>query len=73
MAEEMSFAEEQHLLHWECSIPVCSHSGLKATKPEVFSKIKHILHFPQYLSYLINRKDLFRTHLNRMPYCIMGF
>jgi sugar (pentulose or hexulose) kinase len=29
---------------------------LKATKPEIFSKIKHILHFPQYLSYLITGK-----------------
>jgi sugar (pentulose or hexulose) kinase len=29
---------------------------LKATKPAVFVKIKHILHFPQYLSYLITRK-----------------
>jgi sugar (pentulose or hexulose) kinase len=26
---------------------------LKATKPEVFARVKHILHFPQYLSYLI--------------------
>ena len=25
---------------------------LKKTKPEVFSKVRHILHFPQYLSYL---------------------
>jgi sugar (pentulose or hexulose) kinase len=29
---------------------------LKATKPEIFAKIKHILHFPQYLSYLITRR-----------------
>jgi sugar (pentulose or hexulose) kinase len=26
---------------------------LKKTRPEVFSKVKHILHFPQYLSYLL--------------------
>jgi sugar (pentulose or hexulose) kinase len=29
---------------------------LKTTKPEVFAKIKHILHFPQYLSYIISGK-----------------
>ncbi len=29
---------------------------LKAKKPEVFSKIKHILHFPQYISYLVTNK-----------------
>ena len=29
---------------------------LKATKPEVFARIKYILHFPQYLSYLITGK-----------------
>ena len=29
---------------------------LKTIKPEVFAKIKHILHLPQYLSYLITRK-----------------
>ena len=29
---------------------------LKSAKPEVFSKIKHILHFPQYLSYTITGK-----------------
>lgn len=29
---------------------------LKATKPEVFAKIKYILHFPQYLSYIITGK-----------------
>jgi sugar (pentulose or hexulose) kinase len=29
---------------------------LKATKPEVFTRIKYILHFPQYLSYLITGK-----------------
>jgi sugar (pentulose or hexulose) kinase len=29
---------------------------LKATKPEVFARIKHILHFPQYLSYIITGK-----------------
>jgi len=29
---------------------------LKATKPEVFEKVKHILHFPQYLSYIITGK-----------------
>jgi sugar (pentulose or hexulose) kinase len=26
---------------------------LKAVKPEIFSKIRHILHFPQYLSYIL--------------------
>jgi sugar (pentulose or hexulose) kinase len=26
---------------------------LKYTKPEVFSRVRHILHFPQYLSYLL--------------------
>ena len=31
-------------------------SGLKSAKPEVFARIKHILHFPQYLSYLITGK-----------------
>ena len=31
---------------------------LKANKPEVFSKIKHILHFPQYLSYIITGKSI---------------
>ena len=29
---------------------------LKNTKPEIFSRIRHILHFPQYLSYLITGK-----------------
>ncbi|MEI8226523.1 MAG: FGGY family carbohydrate kinase, partial [Bacteroidota bacterium] len=29
---------------------------LKAVKPDVFSKIKHILHFPQYLSYTLTGK-----------------
>jgi sugar (pentulose or hexulose) kinase len=29
---------------------------LKATKPEVYAKIKYILHFPQYLSYIITGK-----------------
>ena len=29
---------------------------LKSAKPEVFSKIKYILHFPQYLSYIITGK-----------------
>jgi sugar (pentulose or hexulose) kinase len=29
---------------------------LKSAEPEVFRKIKHILHFPQYLSYLITGK-----------------
>ncbi len=29
---------------------------LKYTKPELFSKVRHILHFPQYLSYLLTGK-----------------
>jgi len=29
---------------------------LRSAKPEVFAKIKHILHFPQYLSYIITGK-----------------
>jgi sugar (pentulose or hexulose) kinase len=29
---------------------------LKYTKPEVFAKVRHILHFPQYLSYLLTGK-----------------
>jgi len=29
---------------------------LKATKPDIFAKIKYILHFPQYLSYIITGK-----------------
>jgi sugar (pentulose or hexulose) kinase len=29
---------------------------LKAEKPEIFSKIRHILHFPQYLSYTLTGK-----------------
>jgi sugar (pentulose or hexulose) kinase len=29
---------------------------LKSQKPEVFAKVKHILHFPQYLSYLLTGK-----------------
>lgn len=29
---------------------------LKAVKPDVFAKIKHILHFPQYLSYTLTGK-----------------
>jgi sugar (pentulose or hexulose) kinase len=29
---------------------------LKTTKPEIFSKTKHILHFPQYLSYLLTER-----------------
>ena len=29
---------------------------LKAVKPDVYEKIKHILHFPQYISYLITGK-----------------
>jgi len=29
---------------------------LKSEKPEVYAKVKHILHFPQYLSYIITGK-----------------
>lgn len=29
---------------------------LKKNKPEIFSKVKHILHFPQYLSFIITGK-----------------
>ena len=29
---------------------------LKQTRPELYSKVKHILHFPQYLAYLIHGK-----------------
>jgi sugar (pentulose or hexulose) kinase len=29
---------------------------LKAEKPEIFDKIRHILHFPQYLSYILTGK-----------------
>jgi sugar (pentulose or hexulose) kinase len=29
---------------------------LKMTKPDIFAKVKHILHFPQYLSYIITGK-----------------
>lgn len=29
---------------------------LKVTKPEVFARVRHILHFPQYLSYLLTNK-----------------
>ena len=29
---------------------------LKSVKPDVFSKVRHILHFPQYVSYLITGK-----------------
>jgi hypothetical protein len=29
---------------------------LKQTRPELFSKVKHILHFPQYLAFLIHGK-----------------
>ena len=29
---------------------------LKVSKPDVFTKVKHILHFPQYLSYIITGK-----------------
>jgi sugar (pentulose or hexulose) kinase len=29
---------------------------LKTTKPEVYARVRHILHFPQYLSYLITGK-----------------
>jgi sugar (pentulose or hexulose) kinase len=29
---------------------------LKTSKPEIFAQIKHILHFPQYLSYIITGK-----------------
>jgi sugar (pentulose or hexulose) kinase len=29
---------------------------LKATKPEVFARVKNILHFPQYLSYILTGK-----------------
>ncbi len=34
---------------------------LKYEKPEMFSRIRHILHFPQYLSYLLTRK-LYSEH-----------
>jgi sugar (pentulose or hexulose) kinase len=34
---------------------------LKAEKPEVYSKIRHILHFPQYLSYTLTGK-IFSEH-----------
>ena len=34
---------------------------LKNTKPEIFSKVAHILHFPQYLSYLLTGK-MFSEH-----------
>jgi len=29
---------------------------LKANKPEIFAKVKHILHFPQYLSFILTGK-----------------
>jgi len=29
---------------------------LKTEKPEIFSRVKHILHFPQYLSYILTGK-----------------
>jgi len=29
---------------------------LKSTKPEIYSKVRHILHFPQYLSYILTGK-----------------
>ncbi|MCX6302919.1 MAG: FGGY family carbohydrate kinase [Bacteroidia bacterium] len=29
---------------------------LKCTKPEIFSRVQHVLHFPQYLSYLLTGK-----------------
>lgn len=31
---------------------------LKKTKPEVFSRVKHILHFPQYFSFLFTKQAL---------------
>jgi len=34
---------------------------LRTEKPEIFSKVKHILHFPQYMSYLITGK-LYTEH-----------
>jgi sugar (pentulose or hexulose) kinase len=34
---------------------------LKTVKPEVYSKVKHVLHFPQYLSFLITGK-IFSEH-----------
>ena len=29
---------------------------LKTEKPEIFAKVRHILHFPQYLSYILTGK-----------------
>ncbi|MCK4920444.1 MAG: hypothetical protein KAS71_05320 [Bacteroidales bacterium] len=29
---------------------------LKRTKPEIYAKVKHVLHFPQYCSYLLSNK-----------------
>ena len=34
---------------------------LKAVKPDIFRKIKHILHFPQYISYIITR-EIYSEH-----------
>ncbi len=34
---------------------------LRTLKPEIFSKVRHILHFPQYMSYLITGK-VFSEH-----------
>ena len=34
---------------------------LKIVKPEIFAKVKHILHFPQYLSYILTGK-IFTEH-----------
>ncbi len=34
---------------------------LRSLKPEVFSKVRHILHFPQYMSYLVTGK-IFSEH-----------
>jgi len=46
---------------------------LKTVKPEIFARIRHILHFPQYLSYILTGK-IYAEHTSiGCHYRTMGF
>jgi sugar (pentulose or hexulose) kinase len=42
---------------------------LRTEKPEIFSKVRHILHFPQYMSYLITGKLYKHTSIGVIQDC----
>ena len=46
---------------------------LKKKKPEVFSRVNTVLHFPQYLSYCFTQHPGIGIYFHRMPYRHVGF